>query len=291
MSQSVDWLFVFDADQDFAREGAESWKQLLAYKGGRVDLFAETLHGKLFTSEKAASSIQRYDALVNVLKAKYGNRFRLDKTTPSGVPLEIYLSLSDKPLEYHSFVVGSFFQQGANGHYYEIVRLSNSDGIIAAYEPNEYFIHELFLNICLGLNPLSGSAEETASRPEHRPYQDRAEYYRNPYFFGMEPSFGPDMDYGKFDLSFLNDSGIAAKLAEFERALPRGELVELLRKHSAQVVESSDGGVGVVKGWLYSAHPRYFVREELRARGVSIPDGVAELEARKYNIVGRGIMK
>ncbi|MBI2581452.1 hypothetical protein HYV85_06660 [Candidatus Woesearchaeota archaeon] len=147
-------------------------------------------------------------------------------------------------------------------------------------------IHEIFLAACTELKPVYGSAHATMSEL-HRPLIDQAEYYQNPYLFCVEPPlFFSDFSPEAFH-NFLHDGGLAAKLAEIEKVMPRDELVELIRKHVEKIVTADDGGVGILKNKVpQPSYPRYFIRQELRRRGVQLPDGLAESYAMKFEIKG-----
>lgn len=155
-------------------------------------------------------------------------------------------------------------------------------------EENMKLFYDIFLTACKQLHPLFGTAKYTEDRST-RPCMDNAEYYNDPYLFCVEP---PMFRPGAFEqadhdalIAFLNDKSTIAKLDEIKKVLGRSELVEIISQHVEKMVEDNDGGVGVLKGkGIQACYPRYFVRQELRRRGIQLPEGLAEKYAAEFGV-------
>ena len=157
-------------------------------------------------------------------------------------------------------------------------------------EENLELFHDIFLTACKELHPLFGTADST-EYGDTRPCMDSAEYYKDPYMFCIEPPmFGPGslgFEQSQHDVlvAFLNDKNTVSKLDEAKKVMGRSELVEIISQHVERIVENDDGGIGVLKdGGVPACYPRFFVRQELRRRGVQLPDGLAESYAREFGI-------
>lgn len=109
-------------------------------------------------------------------------------------------------------------------------------------------------------------------------------FYRNPYFFLMEP---PGTSSSESIENFLEDEMTLQKISEFKRILPLEELIAILRQHCKQVFVG-ERGVGILKGNYSSeeacVYPHYFLRQLVRSRGVSLDEGFAEKYAREFGI-------
>lgn len=150
----------------------------------------------------------------------------------------------------------------------------------------ELFV-DIFFESCRRLGPVYGFAYESeygVGVEYKRPLMDVMEFYSDPYLFCVEPPFLK----GRFDLRVLNrffdSAGTRSKLSEIRKVMGRGELIALVKEHAARVFVSR-AGVGVYKdtpGAVYPmggppvVYPRFFVRRELRRRGVRLPWGWSE---------------
>lgn len=201
-------------------------------------------------------------------KTDYGIEigFRIKGYVPSNYYIPFYLNFGPIPVKKFSML--SFY----------------SDVMDDAHISELELFHDIFLAACRDLKPVYGSAHPTIDRP-HRPVMDQAEYYRNPYMFCVEPplfngGFDPQVFY-----NFLQDKGLVAKFAEIEGVMSRSELVTMIRRNVERTVESDDGGVGVLKNKVPQAcYPRYFISQELRRRGIQLPEGLAEKYATEFGI-------
>lgn len=221
---------------------------------------------------------------LELLAKKWGDRIKVGNETIHGREIEMRDTRrsSNAPYYLPFYLSAGPFTNDKASSIYTVSGLYLYSGVMnETYVEELELFHEIFLTACKELKPTFGTAEGT-EQGERRPVTDQAEYYGNPYLFCFEPPlFNPAFDPASF-LVFLHDKGLAAKLSKIERALDRSELVEIIRKHSERVVESEDGGVGVFKNhYPQAAYPRYFVRRELRRRGIELGEGLAEKYAKQ----------
>lgn len=147
-------------------------------------------------------------------------------------------------------------------------------------------LDKVLLHVAQKLDPLfSFSSLET----RYTANESGAMYYRNPYFFAMEP---PGADSHQYIAEFLEDRNILQKVAEIQRVLPLEELIELLKKYCKVVVHGKNG-VGILKrdyegkdfaAYATYVYPHYFLRQLVRSRGVQLDEGLAEKYAKEFGI-------
>ena len=109
-------------------------------------------------------------------------------------------------------------------------------------------------------------------------------YYRNPYFYFLEPP----VDFIKLH-AFFENSAVLQKLSELRKAISPDELIETLKQHCEQVVRGQNGigiskdshGKGYGESYVF---PHYFLRKLARSRGVQLEEGYAEKYAEKLGI-------
>lgn len=229
----------------------------------------------LFDDDSSGKSSE----FLKLLKS-WSNRIRVGSETDSGIEVGFLIKGHEPSHHYVPFYLNSGrvpIEKVSVLYFY-------SDLMDDAHISELELFHDVFLTACKSLKPIYGSAEATIDRP-HRPVMDQAEYYRNPYLFCVEPPlFNGEFDPKVF-YSFLQDRGLASKLTEVESVMSRSELVEIIRRNVEKVVVNDDGGVGVLKNKIPQAcYPRYFIRRELRRRGVQLSEGVAERYAREFGI-------
>lgn len=147
--------------------------------------------------------------------------------------------------------------------------------------------YNIFLTACKELKPAFGSAGDTTwnlSKPS-RPCWDQAEYYGDPYLFCVEPPlFDGGFDPKKFCHEFLYNKDVISKLNEIKKVMSREELIKIIKKYSKKIIESDDGGVGILKIKIQGVYPRYFIRRELRKMGIYLEEGLAEKDAKLYEV-------
>ena len=98
------------------------------------------------------------------------------------------------------------------------------------------------------------------------------EYHRDPYVFCIDFEF-----IGNIDIDEVLRS---ESLKEIKQILPREELLELIEKHSDGIIKGREG-IGVIRNnldfeFVAYMYPRYFIRKELRRRGVKLKPGRTE---------------
>ena len=109
---------------------------------------------------------------------------------------------------------------------------------------------------------------------EHSTYTDEYmfEYFSTPYYFCFELLA---------DRGFLTE--LSGELAKIKKVLPELELLELIKKSTSDYLELS-GGIGIFRGINEEHIPRYFIRKELRKRGITLPEGDAEKYAKQLGL-------
>ncbi len=286
----VDFILVFDADQAVTKKLSQ-----IITPDTDMDSAVTILRRYLKTMGRRKapqSKLHNFVPLVQLLCKKRGIKAFIPSEKERfskydlGVPMEIHISLpiSYNPSKFvgHVFLVGYRPAYEVKGKYCELITFSN-DTMGADYVPNVKFFIDLFFSTCKSLKPAFACAIEGGLEPQERPCFDYAEYYNNPYFFCVEPSLGPS--YSDYDVSFLNDKTVLAKLAEIKKVMSRSELLSLIQKHSKELTVNNGAGVGVLKDiGSDPVHPRYFIRKELRKRGVKLEDGYAEKYARERGL-------
>lgn len=117
------------------------------------------------------------------------------------------------------------------------------------------------------------------------------EYYKDPYFFCIEPPYENDQIIEDMDTSFLEDSDTLNLLTKCRSVMTEEELISITQSKSSGFLKLPNGLavmrkpgsslVGALKSFVY---PRYFIRKELRKIGVDIPEGLAEKYAKELGI-------
>ncbi len=100
--------------------------------------------------------------------------------------------------------------------------------------------------------------------------------------YSINPYQSPGKSGGLF--VFLNDKELQLDIDKSKKILDKKELFSLVKKHSVDSFTTPSGGVGCwkIKSEIKEGfgsefvYPYYFVREELRRRGLKIPDGLPE---------------
>ena len=144
--------------------------------------------------------------------------------------------------------------------------------------------YELFKTICNKLEPLYAQfGGYDLDFPVHASF---VEYYRDPYFFCVDPVKSEDRFF------HLKGNQIQLTISKAKKLISKGELLSLIKKHSVDSFETLSGGFGCLKieselkqGMGASfVYPRYFIRKELKKRGLKIEDGLPEKYARELGI-------
>ncbi|MBI3051263.1 hypothetical protein HYY74_02290 [Candidatus Woesearchaeota archaeon] len=163
-----------------------------------------------------------------------------------------------------------------------VLGLSAEIGIPETFDNPVYKMFvDLFFEACRKFSPRYGSGYERGWGIS--PLTDTMEFYSDPYLFCVEPP----SNNGKFGWRNLNrffdSASTKSKLLEIRKVLGRRELVSLLREHAGRV-DVSRAGVGVYKDDVAAGQsillpevcPRFFVRREVKRRGVSLDWGWTE---------------
>jgi hypothetical protein len=169
-----------------------------------------------------------------------------------------------------------------------------TDFSIAASKENSEILYNIFLEVAAKLDPVFGS--DINATDLTGPCEFPVEYYENPYFFCVEPKLRKisieerdRLRVGSTLLhDFLHNKDLESKLEEIKRVMGREELVALLKKYCRKVV-LGEHGVGILKNMTeghreFYVYPRYFIRKELRKRGVHLDEGLAEKYAKELGI-------
>ncbi len=246
----------------------------MSYETDFMLFFEEDYSGKL-------------DGFLNVLRKMLGDKVDIGKATKYGA--EVFIKsyfYGVKEYGYMPFIlsVGSDEARKTSWLVFSTDVMDDDPE-----SPNQKLFYDIFFASCKELKPVFGTAEPTeqnTDRENTRPCTDQAEYYKNPYLFCIEPPlFGSgDFNPAQFSHDFFHRTDIVAKLAEIEKVMSRSELVAILKKHSEQMVESDDGGIGVFKKSWQAVYPRYFVRKEIRKRGLELEEGLAEKYAEESGV-------
>ncbi len=231
---------------------------------------------------------------LELLKKRWGDKIRITKTKMShdveiGMKMECYTEPAFMPFYLHA---GPFPVERTSKLYSNSGLTFYTDLMSDSHASEQELFYEIFLTACKVLKPVFGSVQSTewgTERESTRPCTDQAEYYQNPYLFCVEPPLSDyhfsDDSYIKAFYDFLRGDELTTKLAEVENVMSRSELVEIIRQHVEKVIESDDGGIGVLKGTgVQACYPRYFIRQELRRRGVQLKDGLSEQYAKEFGI-------
>lgn len=112
------------------------------------------------------------------------------------------------------------------------------------------------------------------------------EYYHDPYYFCKSP-LSPHID-GIDSQEYLHSED--KELEKFKNVLSKKELLAIIEKHtyklftfddSVAVLKTNSEKHGKNENYVY---PRYFIRKELRKRGVKLPKGKAEKYAKELGL-------
>lgn len=158
------------------------------------------------------------------------------------------------------------------------------DGLKARH----YVFKNMFLGLAPILDPIAGF-----SYGDHilTIAETQYEYYRDPYMFCATPLVDTNAKALGF-FKFLHDRDIEKELLIAKGAIPRDELIRLIKKHSRKIV-INERGAGIDKGNYYdlecSVIPRVFLREEIRRRGFDLPEGFTELFVKQFGIPKPGV--
>lgn len=166
---------------------------------------------------------------------------------------------------------------------------------LASFEAdlNYMLFIRLFFASCKRLGACYGFADQ--AEKDRRPLTDRGEFCSDPFLFCLEPPFLENMDGLPALKGFLNSDDTKSRLSEIRKVMGVEELLKLMRKYSFSVVVG-EAGVGVHKIDPHASlpkkgppavFPRFFVRRELRRRGVDLGRGWAEKYAEYYQIGGK----
>ncbi|MFH1664122.1 MAG: hypothetical protein ABH986_04930 [archaeon] len=106
------------------------------------------------------------------------------------------------------------------------------------------------------------------------------EYHSDPYYFCLEAVDYTDEKYKAEENLFLKEKN--KKIEEIKKVLPKEELFELIKKYSDKTIEQNNNLIVIRDGSKYpykianDVYPRYFIRKELRKRGIKLKEGEAE---------------
>lgn len=181
---------------------------------------------------------------------------------------------------------------------------TDTPSALTAHSKNTTILMDLFFDLASKLDPLYatdvyvGDISDRLSRIAL--LEIEYEYYREPYFFCLEPARGEPYHH-----DFLKDRESLKKIEEIKKVLPRSGLVDILKQHATRVVIGKEGvgvkkpegrhgikaeDVGLREGLdtiIFAdpiIYPRYFVRKVVRAKGVDLPQGITERCAKKLGI-------
>ncbi len=102
------------------------------------------------------------------------------------------------------------------------------------------------------------------------------EYYSDPYYFCFEL---------KARYLFLDE--LKDEINKIKKVLPKKELTELIKKNARKPILIGKG-IGILKtkygAYEEPVYPRYFIRKELRKRGMQIEEGKAEEYAKRLGL-------
>lgn len=219
------------------------------------------------------------------LLKNWGERITIGKETEYGVEVLMkHKEAEDSALPFYLLAAPDAIR-GISGLYFYTDSMSDS------YPSEQELFYDIFLTVCKELKPIFGSAQSTewgTDRESTRPCTDQAEYYQNPYLFCVEPPLSDyyfnDSSYINAFYDFLHSNELTTKLVEIERVVSRSELVGIIQQHVGEMIESDDGGIGVLKNNVQAVYPRYFIRQELRRRGIQIEEGLAEQYAKEFKV-------
>ncbi len=104
------------------------------------------------------------------------------------------------------------------------------------------------------------------------------EYYSDPYFLCLEPIVPLEDEPGDYD--FLFNEKNHETIEKIKKVLPKKELLLLLKKYSAALIQGKQGA-GVIRNGFDEAEciwrPRYFLRKAIREIGIDLSEGFTEL--------------
>lgn len=215
----------------------------------------------------------------------YGHEIIIKKSRDSMDGMFFYLNVAYDEKKNVSGLSFSTESMDQSYHKDPVIKYSNNPDILLFYE--------IFFEACKYFGPTLAYADET--KDDERPCMDWAEYYKDPFLFCLEPplfiSGEKKDDLDRFFNDFIRNKNVIAKLNEIKKVMSRDKLIDLIKKYSGQIkysgkfVESDDGGVGILKNdYPQAAYPRYFIRRELRKRGIQLEDGLAEKYAKKLKM-------
>jgi hypothetical protein len=120
------------------------------------------------------------------------------------------------------------------------------------------------------------------------------EYHADPYYFCLEATDYTNKNKPE-EYLFLKEKN--KKLEEIKKILTKKELFELIKKYSDRTIEINNNLVVIRDGSRYThkvasdIYPRYFIRKELRKRGIKLGEGEAEKYFKSEMIIAPHRMK
>jgi len=232
------------------------------------------------------------DEFLKLLTDNWSDKIKIGKGTPYGTQIRVRMAEYSKPtymvfgLDVGPMEVlpsGSPLSEmyKTSGLRFYTDTMSDDDA-----GENIKLFYDIFFTSCKRLKPIYGCAENSEwgmDSGKTRPCTDHAEYYQNPYLFCIEPPlFEFNFDDSEF-FNFMHDKEIIAKLNEIEQVMSRNELIGIIKQYVEKVIESDDGGIGVLKKGVQACNPRFYIRRELRQKGIKLSDGLAEKYAKEYS--------
>lgn len=151
-----------------------------------------------------------------------------------------------------------------------------------------YVMRNIFLSLASILEPIVGfeirDSVLTDAESEYEYFRDSFMFCANPWLKGMPLS-------RRFE--FMTDSSFLNEVALAKKTISKQDLVKIIRKHCKKTV-AGKLGIGIYKG-KYDDHecsvvPRFFIREELRRRGVNLKEGFVEAYVKKFGLPVRGMV-
>ena len=260
---------------------------------------AEDVDFVLFLEDKEFGNEKNF---TNFLMRNWSNKIKIGEKTQRGWEILLKINRHDEVANVPFYLEAKYYDKlKASALTFRTHFIDDSyykDPIINyPHNPDNTMFYDIFFTACRELKPIYGYADET--KDDERPCMDWAEYCKEPYLFCFEPPLFPhilifgynDQRVDKLFTDFIRNKDVIAKLEEIKEVMSRDELTDFIKKYSGQIkysgkiVESDDGGIGILKNeYPQAAYPRYFIRRELRKRGIKLEEGLAEKYAKKLKM-------
>jgi len=177
----------------------------------------------------------------------------------------IFLSVGDEHFKFHL----SLERIPKIYFYYEYDK-----GVAEALEKNQEETLKIIIESIQKIQPnIAYFARECLTDSEY-------EYHSDHYYFCLEAIDYTNEKYKAEEDLFLKEKN--KKLEEIKKVLPKEELFELIKKYSDKTIEQNKNIIVIRDGSKYpykianNVYPRYFIRKELRKKGIKLKEGEAE---------------